>query len=66
MILFALLPEAWQPYAKSVVAAIGLILSAVAVAIPNAPDWVSVAIAFLTALGVYAQPNAEAPRHKAD
>lgn len=58
MILFDLLPEKARPYAKSLVAALGLVLSAVAVAIPQAPEWVPVALAFLTALGVYQVPNA--------
>ena len=60
MILFSLIPESWRPYAKTVVASIGLILSAIVVAVPSVPDWAPVALAFLTALGVYAQPNADA------
>jgi len=60
MILFSLIPESWRPYAKTVVASIGLVLSAIVVAVPSAPDWAPVALAFLTALGVYAQPNADA------
>lgn len=60
MILFALIPAAWRPYAKAVVASLGLVLSALAVALPETPEWLPVAVAFLTALGVYAQPNADA------
>lgn len=57
MVLFALIPASWRPYAKTVVASIGLVLAALAVALPVVPDWVPVATAFLTALGVYGQPN---------
>lgn len=59
MILFALLPASAQPYAKAVVAALGLILQAAIATIPGIPDGFAVAAAFLTALGVLAQPNAE-------
>lgn len=60
MILFALLPASARPYAKAIVAAIGLVLSTAAAVIPGCPSWVTVVVAFLTALGVYAQPNADA------
>ena len=60
MLLFALLPASWRPYAKAVVAALGSVLQVAAVTIPGAPDWLAVAVAFMTALGVLAQPNADA------
>lgn len=60
MILFALIPAAWRPYAKAVVATLGLLLQTAVATIPGLPDWVAVAVAFLTALGVYAQPQADA------
>jgi hypothetical protein len=76
VILFLLLPSAWRPYAKTVVASLGLILSALAVALPDVPEWVPVGVSLLTALGVYAQPNggtehadetptSAGPRHRA-
>ena len=60
MILFALLPASWRPYAKAVVAALGTVLQVAAVTIPGVPAWVSIAVAFMTALGVLSQPNEDA------
>lgn len=67
--LIALLPVAWRPYAKSVAAALGTIVSVLAVVMPaaDAPRWVAVVISAATALGVYAVPNApkREPEHAA-
>ena len=67
-LLLPLLPAKWRPYAKSVLAALGAILTAVSL-YADAPDWVAGAIGIGTALGVWAQPNADKPdapgRHEA-
>lgn len=53
-----LLPKPWQPYAKSVVAALGTVVMVLVMVFPdNAPRWVSVVIAVATTLGVYGVPN---------
>ena len=60
-LILPLLPVAWQPYAKSILAFIGTLLTFVALVIPNVPTWVTLALSALTALGVYTQPNATLP-----
>lgn len=57
-----MIPDAWKPYAKAIVAAVGAILAALVGVIPadwstTAETWLRVAITVLTALGVYAVPN---------
>lgn len=61
--IIALLPAAWRPYAKSVAAALGTLVSVLAVVMPaaDAPRWVAVVISAATALGVYAVPNTVKP-----
>lgn len=56
-----LLPKAWQPYAKSVVASLGTIISLLVVVLPDAPKWLSIVVAAATALGVYGVPNKPVP-----
>ncbi|WP_144722250.1 hypothetical protein [Cellulosimicrobium sp. TH-20] len=56
-VILALLPAPWRPYAKTVVAALALILGALVVALPAVPDWLTIVTSFLGALGVYAVPN---------
>ncbi|WP_454051458.1 DUF7439 family protein [Cellulomonas sp. Marseille-Q8402] len=60
MTLYALLPAAWRPYAKTVVAALGTVLSVLAVTLTAVPPWVAVATNLLTALGVWGVPNRDA------
>lgn len=55
--LVSLLPEKLQDKAKAVVAVLGVVVGAVVQATPSHPAWVDVAIAVLTALGVYVTPN---------
>jgi hypothetical protein len=62
MILYSLLPPSWRPYAKTAVAAVGTVLSALALTLPAVPAWVPVATNVLTALGVWGVPNATLPR----
>ncbi|QZN86600.1 hypothetical protein [Cellulomonas sp. C5510] len=57
MTLYALLPPSWRPYAKTVVAVVGTVLSVLAVGLPAVPPWVVVATNVLTALGVWGVPN---------
>ena len=56
-LLLPLLPAKVRPYAKAVLAALGTVLTAVALVVPNDPAWVTVVLSALTALGVYVQPN---------
>jgi len=60
-LILPLLPVAWQPYAKSLLAALGAILVTLTVTLPSVPSWSTVGVAVLTALGVYAQPNVPPP-----
>lgn len=57
MDLTALLPTRWRPHAKTVVAAVGLILGAVIVAVPQVPTWLVLVTKVLTLLGVHTTPN---------
>ena len=57
--LLSLLPPAARPYAKSVIAALGLVLSVLAVVTPAA-SWLPVVIQIATVLGVYGVPNGDA------
>ena len=57
-LLLPLLPESWRPYAKSVLAALGAVAVALTASLPAVPSWWPIVISVLTALGVYAQPNA--------
>ena len=64
-LLLPLLPAKVRPYAKTVLAALGTILTAVAVLVPEVPTWVTLVLSALTALGVYVQPNAAASKAQA-
>ena len=57
-LLLPILPASWRPYAKAILAALGAVVAALILALPAVPDWLTVASSILTALGVYAQPNA--------
>ena len=55
--LVSLLPEKAQPYAKTIVAVLGVIVGAIVSSLDSVPAWLNVVVAVLTALGVYAVPN---------
>lgn len=64
--LVTLLPRSWQSKAKAIAAAIGTILVVLATSLPDIPEWLDIAIAIATTLGVYATPNLDyhhEPRH---
>lgn len=50
------LPVAWRPRAKAVIAALGALAVTLSVVLPDAPRWLTVLLAALTALGVYQTP----------
>lgn len=54
--LVSLLPVSWQPRAKAIIGAVGVVLAVVVQMVPVLPEWASVAVAALTALGVFATP----------
>lgn len=54
--LVGILPAAWQSRAKAIVAAFGGAMLTVAVVIPDAPKWLIITVAALTALGVHQAP----------
>lgn len=47
--------------AKFWVGLVGAVLAAVVASAPDAPQWVGIALAVVTALGVYVTPNATPP-----
>jgi ABC-type uncharacterized transport system permease subunit len=53
----SLLPVKVQPYAKTIVAVLGVVVGAVVSSLDSVPSWLNVVVAVLTALGVYAVPN---------
>lgn len=55
----ALLPRAVLPYAKAWVGLLGAVVAAVLVAWEDAPSWLTVVSAALTAAGVYLTPNTD-------
>ena len=55
--LFGLLPANWQPYAKFVVAMIGVIVTSAIATFDSVPAFVVYISTVLTALGVYGIPN---------
>ena len=59
------LPESWQPYAKSYAAALLSVLTTLS-AVVDVPQWVTVAIALLSAPLVYATPNLDPAAEKQD
>lgn len=52
-----LLPAKVAPYVKAWLSLIGVIVSALVVAIPDAPKWVAVVGAVITSVGVYLGKN---------
>ena len=55
--IVSLLPAKVQPYAKTIVAVLGVIVGTVVDSLDEVPPWLTLAVAILTALGVYAAPN---------
>lgn len=62
--LVSLLPVSVQPYAKGITAALLAVLTVLSVTLPAAPDWVTIALAVLSAPAIYAMPNLD-PRGEA-
>lgn len=60
------LPVGVQPYVKTYVAAILAALTVVIAAIPEAPRWITIVIAVLSAPTVYAMPNKDPNAVKQD
>jgi len=56
-LLLGLLPANWQPYAKFVVAMIGVIVTSAIATFDSVPAFVVYISTVLTALGVYGIPN---------
>ena len=54
--LVSLLPVSWQPKAKGIVVALGTIAGLLTLVL-DSPEWLTAAVAILTALGVYQAPN---------
>lgn len=46
-------------YAKSIAALLGAVLTSVIVVLPEVPLWLAIASAAITAVAVYAVPNAD-------
>ena len=59
------LPASWQPYAKAYAAALLSALTTLA-AITDVPQWITVAIALLSAPLVFATPNLDPSAEKQD
>ena len=55
-LLGPLLPVKAQPYAKAVLAVLGVIVSVLSVTLTDVA-WLPIVVQVLTALGVFAQPN---------
>ena len=55
----ALLPRAVLPYAKAWVGLLGAVVAAILATLDDAPRWLTVASAALTAAGVYLTPNTD-------
>ena len=53
-----ILPAAWQPYAKSIVAFLGAVVTWAVTAFPDLPSWVGTIPGLLTVVAVYLVPNA--------
>jgi hypothetical protein len=52
-----LMPAAWRPYAKAIVAVVGLILGALMLTLPVVPVWLPVVVNTGVLLGVWGVPN---------
>ena len=56
--ILGLLPAKWQPYAKFIVAMLGVIVTSAIATFDSVPAFVVYISTVLTALGVYSIPNA--------
>lgn len=54
-----LLPVSARPYAKAVLAVVGIVLSVLSVTLTDV-TWLPIVVQIATALGVFAQPNRDA------
>ena len=63
--LVSVLPASWQPYAKTIAAAILSTLTTVS-ALVDVPQWVTVVIAVLSAPVIFAVPNLDPKAAKQD
>jgi len=59
------LPAAWQPYAKTYAAALVTALTIIVASI-DAPKWLTIAVAVLSAPLVFATPNLDPAAEKQD
>lgn len=61
-----LLPDRMMPFLKAWVALIGVVLVAITTSWDAAPEWLTIAAAAVTAVGVYLTPNREGYKPKHD
>ena len=54
--LVALLPQAYQSMAKAIFGAIGITLTVLSTTLPQVPLVITIALAIVTALGIYQAP----------
>jgi len=55
-LIVPLLPAGARPYAKAILAAVGIVVSVLSVTLTDVP-WLPIVVQVLTALGVFAVPN---------
>jgi len=60
------LPVKWQPYAKTIAAAVLALLTVLSTTVHGLPTWVTIAAAVLTAPVVFATPNLDPAAQKQD
>jgi len=60
------LPVKWQPYAKTIAAAVLALLTVLSTTVDGLPTWLTVAAAVLTAPVVFATPNLDPAAQKQD
>lgn len=54
--ILSLIPARYHDKAKGIISAVAAVLVALSVALPSVPDWLTIALGFLGALGVYRTP----------
>jgi hypothetical protein len=64
--LVSTLPASWQPYAKAYAAALLSALTALSAVLDSVPQWVTLAIALLSAPAIFAVPNLDPQAEKQD
>jgi len=60
------LPVKWQPYAKTITAAVLALLTVLSTTVDGLPTWLTIAAAVLTAPVVFATPNLDPAAQKQD